>query len=129
FPNERSATSPGFALLHHRGPRRYGFARGRLAASDSARREPAAEGARREHRLATLQPDAGRLYPDRSGCRLAAAGAPDGIGLGGFQDGGGFLARIAAGNAARRHHPRSRVDRLGPFVRSLATSSKKTEVF
>ncbi len=122
--------TPGLALLHHRGPRRHGFARGHLAASDPARRQPAAEGAGREHRPAAFQPHAGRLYPDRSGRRLAAAGAPDGIGLGRIS--GRRPIRCANRCGQRCASAPSWIPssiRLGPFVRSLATSAKKTEVF
>src|SRR6476619_5867344 len=42
--NERPAASPSLALFHHRGPRRYRFTCGGLAASDPAGGQPAVEG-------------------------------------------------------------------------------------
>ena len=101
-----------------------------LAEPDPAGRQPAAEGAGGKHRPAAFQPHAGRLHPDRGGRRPAAAGAQGGIRLHRFQDDGGFAARTRSAKrcaSAPSSIPNS--SGSGPFVRSLATSSQKTEVF
>ena len=106
FSNERPPAYPSPALLHHRGPRRHRLAGSLAAQPDPARRQPATEGARGEHRPAAFQPHPGRLHPDGSRGRPAAAGAQGGIGDLGFPHDGGFAKGVPARNAAGRHHPR-----------------------
>ena len=82
-----------------------------------------------KYRAAAFQPDTGRLYPDRGRRRPAAAGPQGGIGYVGFQDDGGFLEESLRGSLRVGTILDPEFIRLGPFVRSLATSLKKTEVF
>ena len=112
--NERPPPYPGLALLHHRSARRHGFTRCPFAQSDPASRQSAAKSAGGKYRTAAFQPDTRRLYPDRGRRRPAAAGPQGGIGYVGFQDDGGFLEGIAAGVAARRHDPGSRIHPARP---------------
>ena len=85
-----------------------------LLQSHPAGGQSAAKRAGGKYRTAAFQPDTGRLYPDRGRRRPAAAGPQGGIGHVGFQDDGGVPEGIAAGLAARRHHPGSRIHPARP---------------
>jgi len=78
-----------------------------------------------------FSPDSGGFTLTEAGCGLAAAGAQGGMAAtSDFTDDGETSLKVDAGVASRSAtilDPES--SGLAPFVRSLATSLKKTEVF